>query len=113
MLSGNDEFRDFQRSLFWKIEKEGVIKVLKMAASSYNEKESVFNYPIHTVFVDDQQIVVKPNGYLDEIIITWDSLLSIRYLPGYRDEPRALSFRTFYGLISIIIDEVKCEEERI
>ena len=98
-----DNIWDFARSVFWKIDKEGMIEVLERAAPRH--EKGVYRFPLHTIYVQDEGIRIVPRDFSDEIFIFWDSLLSIRFTPsGGKSAPGTLTFRMFYGSLTIVLE---------
>lgn len=99
-----DNIGDFMRSLFWKIDKEGMIEVLERAASRH-EEGGVYRFPLHTIYVQDEGIRIVPRDFPDEILLFWDALLSIRFIPSQgKGAPGTLTFRMFYGSLTIVLE---------
>lgn len=99
-----DNIWDFARSVFWKIDKEGMIEVLERAAPRH-EEDGVYRLPLHTIYVQDEGIRIVPRDFSDEIFLFWDALLSIRFTPsGGKGAPGTLTFRMFYGSLTIVLE---------
>lgn len=98
-----DNIWDFARSVFWKIDKEGMIEVLERAAPRH--EKGVYRFPLHTIYVQDEGIRIVPRDFSDEIFLFWDALLSIRFTPsGGKGAPGTLTFRMFYGSLTIVLE---------
>ena len=98
-----DNIWDFARSVFWKIDKEGMIEVLERAAPHH--ENGVYRFPLHTIYVQDEGIRIVPRDFSDEIFLFWDALLSIRFTPsGGKGAPGTLTFRMFYGSLTIVLE---------
>ena len=99
-----DNIWDFARSVFWKADKEGMIEVLERAALRH-EEGGVYRFPLHTIYVQDAGIRIVPRDFSDEIFLFWDALLSIRFTPSQgKGAPGTLTFRMFYGSLTIVLE---------
>lgn len=99
-----DDYENFARSLYWEITKQGMIEVLERAAPRH-EEDGVYRFPLHTIYVQDEGIRVVPRDFSDEIVLFWDALLSIRFTPsGGKGVPGTLTFRMFYGSLTIVLE---------
>ena len=103
-----DAYEDFTGSTSREINRKEMIELLAKAAYSHTKR--VYHFPLLTLYVTEEGIVVHHLGGFGMTVIYWDALLSIRYKPAEADTPGMLTFRMAYGLLTTIVLEANSRD---
>lgn len=104
------KINDVVRNGHWKINKEEVIEALEQAASRH--KKGVYRFPLHTIYLQDEEIRIVPRDFSNnEIILSLNALISMRFTLSEGDgAPETLTFKMFYGSLTITLKGYRRED---